>query len=215
MNYKDKPIIVFGCARSGTTLTMQLLRSCGMQVGTTAEKHPLLEGRIREEFEKPMLEVGGYDKYAQTNLPPVGWKAPVSADAVREYIHAYAQVEDFSRPWGFKCIKGLFFWRSLLEAFPHACAVIVHREEAEHVASLHRTPFMTAYNTEDGWRDYRRMVYLHLSDMLRNADPEPVVFMPKHIRLGNRDRLEEFACECGLNPRSIDTKFYQSNKYIA
>lgn len=210
-----QPVIVVGGPRSGTTLTMRFLHANGMQVGKSAEKHPLMEGRIRDEFYKPVLKDGGFDQLAQKKLPPPGWD-PVSLHpgTARESILHLSEVEDTGLPWGFKGVKGLLMWPILHLAFPGAKWVVIHRDRAEHIQSLLRTGFMTAHSDSFGWNAYLDEIDAHITSLTSCTDIDFTVFSPGKLRDADDQYLEDFCQWCGLsyNPRSkgvYDKKLYR------
>jgi len=213
------PVIVTGAPRSGTTLTMRWLEANGLQVGKKAAQADLAEGRIRDEFFKPVLKSGGFDPLAQETMPPVGWRPKMSAAQARQKILDLAEVDYFSRPWGFKAIKGLLFWRLLHEAFPDAKWLLIYRLPPEHIDSLLRTPFMRAHSTREGWREYLDTIYEHAADLQSVVRPYPLgpvrVFRPSLLRdpAGQEDRLKDVIAWLGLyyNPRSPHV--YDQTKY--
>jgi len=176
------PIIVVGGPRSGTTLTMRLLHKCGMQVGKLAAAHPLVEGPIRDQFYKPVLKRGGFDELAQKNLPPPGWNPGMPAEiAFNSIVSLIGSEVDFDKPWGFKGVKGLLMWPLLYTAFPDANWVVVRRKRAEHVASLMRTSFMTAYSDKKGWNYYLDLIEEHINSVLEGP-AKTVEFWPAYVR---------------------------------
>ena len=211
------PIIVVGGARSGTTLTMRFLHANGMQVGKSAEINPLVEGKIRDQFYKPVLEKGGFDKLAQRKLPPPGWDPQVGN--VKDRILDLGEFDDTGLAWGFKGVKGILMWKALHRAFPEARWVVVSRERGEHVESLLRTPFMTAHTDSVGWNAYLDEIDAHIESLVSCPEVNCTVFSPSILRddRKNDQYLEDFCAWCGLvyNPRSkgvFDRKLYRTNK---
>jgi len=193
---------------------MKFLHANGLQVGKTAEMHPLMEGRIRDKFYKPTLRHHGFDPMAQSHLPPPGWKPEVPQ--AKETILSLSEVEDFDKPWGFKGVKGLLMWKLLHEAFPGAKWVVIYRERAEHVQSLLRTGFMNAYTNENGWAKYLNEINAHIATLVNARDVDLTIFSPATLRddKDNDDYLHGFCEWVGLeyNPRSkkvFDRKLYR------
>lgn len=191
-----QPIIVTGGPRSGTTLTMRILQAAGMQLGRTAECADLREGKIRDQLYKPILKAGGYDPLAQDPLPPVGWYPDMKPEEFREKVIELAEIDDLNKPWGFKAIKGLLFWRLLHDAFPEAEWVFVERATTEHTDSLMRTIFMRCHDTHEGWEEYLNLIEAHA------ADAWDIVtgweYWPSDLRKGDFEDTADLIKWCGL-----------------
>lgn len=195
----EKPVIITGGPRTGTTLTMAFLEACGMVIGKTAERSPLKEGDIRDKFYKPVLKEGGFDPLAQGTLPPPGWY-PTGRDikADRQLVKAcFGWPEDKRfgvQPWGFKAIKGLLFYPYLNAMFPEGIKwVVVHREVESWIGSLMRTGFMNKYTTEEGWRCYTERIQLRQNALIDMTDEphEIATFFPSAFRAVNTPAGEE------------------------
>ena len=131
----------------------------------------------------------------------------------RATIEVLAEIEDFGLPWGFKGVKGLLMWPLLHDCFPRAKWVVVVRDRAEHVQSLLRTSFMTAYSDSIGWNSYMDEIDAHI-DSLTSSGVNYSVFSPAKLRDPDDKYLEDFCRWCGLeyNPRSkgvYDKKLYR------
>lgn len=209
------PIIVTGGPRSGTTLTMKFLQACGMEVGASAARSTLVEGRIRDELYKPILASGGFDPRAQNPLPPLGWQPEMSAERFRSAVLALAEIDVTKNAvWGFKAIKGLLFWRLVNEAFPKAKWIVIHREREEHIDSLLRTSFMNTYTTREGWDRYLTEIDEHMLDLIAEIDNWEQ-FEPAELREEKPDigRLT-YLCEwCGLTFNKQALSVFDSSKY--
>ena len=79
MKYKDMPppIIVTGCARSGTSLTAGIINICGAYGGTLAppnvnnRKGMFENTTVRQTIVKPYLREHGWDPLGQNPLPSI------------------------------------------------------------------------------------------------------------------------------------------------
>lgn len=138
-------LLITGCARSGTSLTTQLLQAHGLQTGRT---NGLFENTdIRERILKPMLESVGGDRLGQHPLPPRD--AHPDAEELAGRVRAV-----LGDQWVYKDAKLCLVWRAWAEAFPGAKWLIVRRDAGDIARSCLRTPFMRAYNTAEGWLEW-------------------------------------------------------------
>lgn len=170
-----KPLIMVGGPRTGTSLTMQFLHRCGMVVGKGAERSPLCEGRIRDQYYKPVLKEGGYDPLAQRKLPPVGWQPARDPQKDRHLIDELFEWPEDRRyghqAYGFKAIKGLLFFPHLAACFPNGVRwLVIHRGIDGWVDSLMRTGFMNAHSDEEGWRGYCERIQLRQNALIDTCD---------------------------------------------
>ena len=187
-----------------------------MQLGSSAEQSlnnapgaPRGEGKLRDNIWKPILEEGGFDPLAQTNLPPVGWEPEfIEPFQLADQIMELIEVDDFDKPWGFKAIKGLLFWKTLHKAFPGAQWVFVERHREPHIASLMATPFMTAYDHAAGWGYYLDQIDKHIDDAWETVDVN--AFWPINAKDGNWTHVAEFLHRLGLK---MNEKVYQQVNY--
>lgn len=196
---------------------MKILHAAGMQVGTMAETQtapgsPWGEGRIRDQLFKPILEDGGFDPLAQDPLPPVGWYPDMEPGEFRRQVLELVEVRDLTRPWGFKAIKGVLFWKLLNDAFPDAKWVMVDRGVDEHIASLMRTPFMTAYNTYSGWRQYLREIEWHIEDAVEGVS-WCIDFQPAWVRDGDWEMVGDVLDTLGLKMCNEVKQQFNQNLY--
>jgi hypothetical protein len=155
VSYQD-PILITGCARSGTSITAGIIFFCGAWKGDTtgATKHNKkgqFENKwIRDRLVKPALREAGYDHLGQKPLPdpdqmPIDlmWKAKILNRIRAEGYRG--------GPWMYKGAKMCLFWPQWHFAFPKAKWIIVRREEQDIVNSCLKTGFMRAYKNEKGW----------------------------------------------------------------
>ncbi len=140
-------IFITGAARSGTSLTTQILQKCGLNLGPV---NPLFENlQAREGVVKPYLRGLGVDPLGQHPLPNLDKLKP--APQFREQItKAIGQKE----PWGYKCAKAVLFWPLWVEHFPDASWVIVRREREDIIDSCMRTNFMSKFKTREDWGNW-------------------------------------------------------------
>lgn len=152
-----KPILITGCARSGTSLTAGIFHHCGafggVVTGSTRwnEKGQFENTQIREKVCKPKLRELGVDPLGQYPLPDTlkipldkAWKRRVLAILLDEGY-------DGSVPWYYKGAKSCLMWPLWHQAFPSAKWIIVRRKKEDIAKSCLNTRFMRAYHNEEGW----------------------------------------------------------------
>lgn len=168
------PILITGCARSGTSMTAGILSLCGAWKGVTNGPNPnnkkgmFENGQIRNALVKPYL--GSHetsdgvqvDPMGQNPLPVIdelrpdpGWRAKILM-----IMRAQGLVED--TPWMYKGAKMCLMWPIWHAAFPDAQWLIVRRGDTDIVNSCMRTGFMRKRKTEASWQewvDHHKMMF--------------------------------------------------------
>jgi len=162
-NYTDSPILVTGCARSGTSLTAGILAICGAWIGQTTgptshNRRGQFENEyIRDKLTKPFLRSIGADPMGQKPLPDL------SEEALRKFgpewrlkVISAIQHQGYvgSCPWMYKGAKACLVWPKWAEAFPAANWVIVRRADERIIDSCLHTGFMRKYRTREGWQEW-------------------------------------------------------------
>lgn len=169
----DRPILVTGLPRSGTSLVAGLLAESGAWVGRTVPGGPpnprgFFENvALRDGIDKGILRALGMDPLGVRRLPAPDELLPV--DNLRETVHCILRDEgyDGSRPWLFKDAKLTLLWPLWAQAFPQARWVIVQRPVDDVIRSCQRTPFMAQHGLgEAQWRDWAE-AYLRRLQALR------------------------------------------------
>lgn len=174
------PILITGCARSGTSLTASIFKAHDLDLGTV---NGLFENTsIREHLLKPMIERAGGDRLGQSRLPSIGVNPPVSSLRARVEKH-------FTGPWAYKDAMLSLVWRTWADAFPEAKWVIVRRSVESIAKSCMYTPFMRAYQTESEWHDWALACIWRLQD-LRCSMKCPEIDMDQVMR-GNFESMRK------------------------
>jgi hypothetical protein len=160
------PILVTGCARSGTSLTAGIISRCGAFGGDTAgpttnNKRGMYENTdIRNGIIKPYLRSIGADPRCQKPLPKMADVLATCKDV--DYIHSWNnRIRKVMKkhgykggPWYYKGAKMCLMWPLWRYAFPTAKWVIVRRKKEDIVNSCLKTGFMSAYQNKEGWGNW-------------------------------------------------------------
>lgn len=164
MSFAERPIIVTGCARSGTSLVAGVLHYCGAWTGKVTgptnwnRKGQFENEDIRDKLTKPYLKEIGVDPMGQGPLPPVEliWPSKVQGYRWKEQVDEILEKQGYpkDRPWMFKGAKACLIWTLWATAFPKAQWVIVRRDTERIVDSCLKTSFMRRYKDRNGWRQW-------------------------------------------------------------
>lgn len=147
----NEPILITGCARSGTSMVAGVMYLCGAWSGNTRgpnknnPKGMFENTAIIDKIVKPYLREQGLDPMGQYPLPtitklviPVNW---------RETIVRSIQQEGYEDgPWMYKGAKMCLFWPIWNYAFPNAKWLIVRRRTGDIATSCIKTNFMRAFS---------------------------------------------------------------------
>lgn len=151
------PILITGCARSGTSLVAGCINMCGAFGGHLAGKTKnnmkgMFENTyIREGLVKPYLRSIKVDPLGQYPLPDVT-KLPIPSDW-KQKVENVLQTEGYkSGPWFYKGAKCVLLFPLWHYAFPNAKWIIVRRRTGDIVRSCLNTGFMRAFRNPDNQR---------------------------------------------------------------
>ena len=160
------PILITGCARSGTSMTAGIIHICGAFGGTLAGPHRENKRGMFENLEvrngiiKPFFEKIGADPRCQKPLPNMSRVLPYVKDfrfveEWKNYIRRVFMKQGYYKgPWFIKDPKIAVHWPLWHAAFPNANWVIVRRDGTDIIHSCLQTGFMRAYKTEEGWKHW-------------------------------------------------------------
>jgi hypothetical protein len=153
------PIIITGCARSGTSMVAGAIALCGAFGGVTVgsnkynAKGMYENARIRESITKPYLRNLGVDPLGQYPLPDIT-SLPIPSDW-RAMVEQVIRDEGYpGGPWYYKGAKCTLFWPVWNYAFPNAKWIIVRRRSGDIANSCINTGFMRAFRD----RKFQRIV---------------------------------------------------------
>lgn len=157
MKYLD-PIIITGAARSGTSLTANIIQHAGAFGGNVMTsphaENPtgFYENENLRAIIKKYLAAHGFDAMGQKTL--AGPELP--RWNIREQIIS-TMAEQGLQPgqiWYFKAAKAVLMYGTFIESFPAAKWVLVRRGVDSIVESCMRTSFMGLRSTKAEWYEW-------------------------------------------------------------
>ncbi len=202
----DRPLLVTGLPRSGTSLVAGLLAESGVWVGRTVPGGPpnprgfFEHVVLREEIDKGLLRALGCDPLGVTSLPPMTLP-PV--DNLRETVHRVLAREGYDghRPWLFKDAKLTLLWPLWAQAFPRARWLIVRRAREDVIRSCLRTHFMAQHGLDERqWQRWAEAYEQRLGQLRRRVCWWREIW-PQRLVRGDFQALELLVRELGLPPR--------------
>lgn len=148
-------IFIAGAARSGTSLTTEILQGLGCYLGRPCDINSLFENiAIREGFVKQILGNEGFDPMGQDPLPPANWTCDIPMGALAELGRMVELILSGGANPAFKDAKLSLVWPAFHRAFPFAKWVIVRRDREEVIDSCMRTHFMRKRFTRESWGEW-------------------------------------------------------------
>ena len=221
------PIIITGCARSGTSMTAGIVHLCGAFGGEMFgpnkhnQKGMFENSEIRQRIVKPYLKKIGCDPLGQRPLPNNRQVFEVSdrqAQVWRDRICSIMRAQGYAGgPWFYKGAKICLLWYLWHRAFPSAQWVIVRRRSEDIADSCLRTSFMRAYRDRQGWLQWVAQ-HERRFDEMKQAELNVREFWPSQVVEGNFDHARELVADLGLefNERMvkafIDPTLYRRGK---
>jgi hypothetical protein len=208
------PILITGCARSGTSLVSGIMHVCGAFKGDTSgpnryNPNGMFENeRIRNGIVKPYLRSIKCDPLGQYPLPDVKkLEIPVNLRTRVEKVMLQQGYDE--GPWMYKGAKMCLVWPAWHYAFPNAKWIIVRRRSADIVTSCMNTRFMRAFNNQinqrrvgakderEGWLWWVRQHEKRFREMIENGLNVTIVW-PERIVDGDYTRIKEAVEWAGL-----------------
>jgi hypothetical protein len=203
-----QPILITGCARSGTSLTAGIIHICGAFGGETcgptpANKRGQFENtEVRNAVTKPYLRSIGCDEMGQRPLPSTHQVFNVTEDQgverrekVLEIMTRQGLKQDAI--WFIKEAKACLTWRLWSLAFPGAKWVIVRREPNDIARSCLQTHFMRAYRDVLGWLRWVETHEKRFAQM-KTAGLDVREVWPSRIVAGDLSEIQEVVGWLGL-----------------
>jgi len=226
----NEPILITGCARSGTSMVAGIINLAGAFGGAMSgpnrnnQKGMFENHTIRQNIVKPYFRMLGVDAMGQYPLPdinnlliPADWKIKVQ-DTMKE--HGYK-----GGPWFYKGAKMCLHWPVWNYAFPNAKWIIVRRRTGDIIQSCQKTSFMRSFghhpnqvavnanNEAEGWRWW---VEQHLDRFreMQDAGLNIKVVWPERMVDGDYSQMNEMLDWLGLEwtekiPEFIEPKLWK------
>ncbi len=235
MDYSDRPVIITGIPRSGTSMVAGVTHLCGAWKGITvqggkANPKGFFENHdLRENVIKPILKDMGMDPRGQYPLPETNTiKIPFDLkDRVIEKIKKQGWTSD--QPWMWKGAKISLLWPIWAHAFPNAKWILVRRRSADIVYSCMHTGFMSAFGflenqarvnvmTErEGWLWWIHQHEAKFVEMINSGLNIKTIF-PERMVEGDYQQMKETIEWAGLDWNSkgvfdfIEPKFWKERQ---
>lgn len=208
---QDRPILVLGLPRSGTSLIAGALRACGAWLGYTVPggrsnpKGFFENVYLREHVIKTVLRDLGCDPTGVVKLPAL--ESLPDVDDLKEKVCTAIANEGYAGtvPWVFKDAKLTLLWPIWQRAFPEARWIIVRRDTEDIIRSCLRTHFMVAHSRDPAFWAAFVDAYLERLAALRDSGVWCREIWPRDLVAGNREGLAALVEELGLdwNERAV------------
>ncbi len=220
---EKSPILITGCARSGTSMVAGAIDICGAYGGVLTgptkynQKGQFENAYIRDQVEKPYLKSQNLDPLGQFPLAdtsnlyiPTSWRSQIENTLIREgYNNKLVKVNqkypewDYydGKSWYYKGAKACQIWPIWNYAFPDAKWVIVRRASRDIAQSCLDTAFMRYYSEYEGWIKWINHHEEKFVEMV-NAGLNVKVIWPERGIKGNYEQLYEVIEWLGLTWRA-------------
>ncbi len=146
------PILITGCARSGTSMVGGIINICGAFGGklygpTRYNQKGMFENSsIRENVDKTYLKSIHCDPKGQDPLPDTS-SLPIPRDWKQKVENIMLKEGYKKGPWFYKGARNCLVWPVWHYAFPEAKWIIVRRRTVDIAESCINTAFMNKYGT--------------------------------------------------------------------
>lgn len=157
-----EPILITGCARSGTSMVAGIINMCGAWGGEMSgptrynQKGMFENADIRNILVKPFFRAIKADPMGQHPLPDIEHITIQKGNAQwwqNKVIDIFNQQGlKNGVPWFYKGAKMCLIWPLWARAFPSAKWIIVRRHDQGIINSCLKTSFMHAFDDEKGWQ---------------------------------------------------------------
>ena len=230
---KEQPILITGCARSGTSMVAGTINMCGAFGGKMSgpnqnnAKGMFENHAIRQDIVKPYLRKMGVDPLGQYPLPDIkGLSIPVDW---RQRVETVFQNQGYTKgPWMYKGAKMCLTWPVWHWAFPNAKWIIVRRRTGDIINSCMKTSFMRAFSKQafqktlgvkderEGWKWWVHQHEKRFVEMIEAGLNVKVVW-PERMVHGDYQQLYETLEWLGLEWKSevlnfIDRKLWKARR---
>ena len=229
------PILITGCARSGTSVVAALINMCGAFGGDMRGANPnnrkgMFENtKIVQGIVKPYLRGINMDHLGQYPLPDIQ-DLPIIPDLKLRMEQVMMEEGYEEGPWMYKGAKMCLIWPIFNYSFPNAKWVIVRRKTGDIVQSCLKTGFMRAFRNvnnqnavgveseEEGWFWWVHQHQKRWVEMIE-AGLNCKTVWPERMVNGDYEQMKETIEWLGLDwnldcENFVDKKFWKSkNKY--
>ena len=227
------PILVTGCARSGTSMVAGAINLCGAFGGEMSgpnrnnPKGMFENAKIRNTIVKPYLSRSKVDPMGQFPLPDVQ-KLSIPNDWASKVKQIFLEQGYQRGPWMYKGAKMCLMWPVWHHAFPEAKWIIVRRKDDDIINSCLKTNFMRAFNNNgiqrainvntiaEGWQWWVNEHKKRFVEMINKGLNIKIVW-PEKMVLADYQQIYETIEWLGLkwNPEIlsfIDSKLWKSRR---
>jgi hypothetical protein len=219
------PILVTGCARSGTSMVAGIINICGAFGGDMSgpnrnnQKGMFENHRIRQQLVKPYLREMGVDPMGQYPLPsiqnlkiPTNWKSQVEL-VMQQQGYKFG-------PWFYKGAKMCLTWPLWHYAFPNAKWIIVRRRTGDIIRSCQKTSFMRAFGRKDvqrkvkakdereGWLWWVHRHEQRFVEMIQTGLNVKIVW-PERMVMGDYQQIHEAMEWLGLDWKTNTKRIFE------
>lgn len=209
----NKPILITGLPRTGTSLTAGLVHLSGIYFGPTVPgnrnnpKGFFENTGIRGSILKPYLSSLDCDPKGQSKLPPVSGNPPIPALKTR--IERKLGLLRGER-WAYKDPKILLAWEAFNLGLPGAKWIVTYRGIDSIIKSIKRTSFFKS-KTDEEWRDHLEQYAQYRKEALNNIDCILEVF-PHRLVGGDYEEIQKLESFLDIEiPKREALKFLDSN----
>lgn len=217
----DRPILITGCARSGTSWVARLIDTAGAFGGKTAgpnrnNRKGMFENvAIRNTIIKPYLREQGWDPLGQHPLPVRSKCHHQAKDLGPQWRSRFMSIMLShgyrSGPIYYKGAKMCLVWPIWHWAFPNARWIIVRRADDGIIDSCLRTNFMRAFQGRQGWQRWIDEHKRCFREMEAGGLDIVSVWTDK-LAHGDTDELKKAIAHCGLTldltPELLDPSLF-------
>jgi len=228
-----EPILITGCARSGTSLIGGIIHTAGAFGGRMSgpnlnnKKGMFENAEVRNNILKPFIASLGVDRLGQYPLPDIN-NMPIPNNFRARIEHVMLDHGYKDGPWMYKAPKASLIWPVFHFAFPRAKWIIVRRKTEDIVNSCIKTGFMRAFartenqraigakNEREGWTWWVNQHLERFNEMMTEGLNCKVVW-PERAVYGDYVQIMEMIEWLGLKWKSeilafIDPKLWKARR---
>ena len=205
---QNEPILITGCARSGTSWRARIINTAGAFGGKMAgpnranQKGMFENTEIRNTIVKPFFASIGADRLGQKPLPDRNIckiVAETKAEEWRKQVMSVFYEQGYTDgAFFYKGAKMCLTWAVWHAAFPNAKWIIVRRDDEGIINSCMRTGFMRAYRNRadwQGWIDEHKKCFAEMEA----AGLDVCEVNTDELAAGNLEGITNCLAHCGLS----------------